>query len=92
MLAKGNGRPEICAANLLRMMRYEVPYERMKGIPADIIDMPLPKASLYFTEAATRTLEIYEPRLPANMVVQMAEFYGSEAKIIIETKCRNGNV
>ena len=35
MKASGNGAPEICVQNLLKTIRGEVPYERIKGI-ADV--------------------------------------------------------
>ena len=31
MKASGNGAPEICVQNLLKTIRGEVPYERIKG-------------------------------------------------------------
>ena len=86
MLAHGGGKPEVCATNLLKITRYEIPYERLKGLPAELIDMPAPMASLHFTEAATRMLEVYEPRLPENTIVRMADYSGSEVKVIIDTK------
>ena len=32
MKASGNGAPEICVQNLLKTIRGEVPYERIKGL------------------------------------------------------------
>ena len=31
MRAKGNGRPEVCATNLLKITRGEVSYDRIRG-------------------------------------------------------------
>ena len=31
MQAHGNGNPETCASNLLRTIRGEVPYDRVRG-------------------------------------------------------------
>ena len=40
MRASGNGRPEQCAANLLKITRGEVPYDRLKGLGTSAIDGP----------------------------------------------------
>ena len=40
MKASGNGAPEICVQNLLKTIRGEVPYERIKGIDRTLIDKP----------------------------------------------------
>ena len=86
MLKEGNGRPEICAGNLLRTMRYEVPYERIKGLPSDIIDMPVPIAALNFAESATFMLETYEPRLTNDLVAELSSVHGSEAEIAVKIR------
>ena len=38
MKASGNGTPETCVQNLLKTIRGEVPYERLKGIDRTLID------------------------------------------------------
>ena len=38
MRAQGNGTPQICAANLLRTVRGEVPYDRLRGRDGTLID------------------------------------------------------
>ena len=38
MLAKGNGTPIQCVQNLLSIIRGEVPFERVKGLDARLID------------------------------------------------------
>ena len=59
MKASGNGAPEICVQNLLKTIRGEVPYERIKGIDRTLIDKP--------SETAATDLEFlvepYEPRV-----------------------------
>lgn len=61
MKAHGNGTPETCAANLLRMVRGEVPFDRVRGRDPALIDQP------NFTEEvaadAEWVLETYEPRV-----------------------------
>ena len=37
MRANGNGAPNVCASNLLRLIRGEVPYERIKGLDPRMI-------------------------------------------------------
>lgn len=84
MLREGNGKAETCAANLLRITRYEVPYDRIKGLPADLIDKPEEEAAAEFVEDATWNLETYEPRLGANAVVSMTHLEGGDADIMVE--------
>ena len=38
MRASGNGSPEVCAANLLRIVRGEVAYDRVRGVDGTLID------------------------------------------------------
>ena len=40
MKASGNAAPETCVQNLLKTIRGEVPYERIKGIDRTLIDKP----------------------------------------------------
>jgi hypothetical protein len=90
MFANGNGKPETCAANLLKIIRSESPYERVKGLPADLVDKPADEAATLFVEAATWNLETYEPRLPKGTIINMATVRGSEAEVFIEIKKSTG--
>ena len=40
MRAQGNGLPQVCAANLLRTVRGEVAYDRLRGRDGALIDQP----------------------------------------------------
>ena len=66
MKAKGNGNPALCVANLLSITRGEVPYERLKGLPAEQIDRPSVLAAPVFTEEIGWLLRTYEPRVDVN--------------------------
>lgn len=66
MKASGNGRPEQCAANLLRITRGEVPYERLKGLSAAGIDGPTVYASDSLVMDAEWLIRTYEPRVDVN--------------------------
>ena len=55
MQAHGNGNPETCASNLLRTIRGEVPYDRVRGRDGALIDQPDP--------ADERVPETFEPRV-----------------------------
>lgn len=63
MLASGNGDPLVCVLNLLRTVRGEVPYERVKGIDRTLIDTPASYGHPRFLADATWLIETYEPRL-----------------------------
>lgn len=62
MKAKGNGTPQVCANNLLRLFRGEVPYERVKGLDPRIVDRPLATASAQLRQDADWLIDTYEPR------------------------------
>lgn len=61
MRAQGNSDPQVCAANLLRTVRGEVPYARTKGIDGSLIDRPA--SSPEVAEDIEWVIEEYEPRL-----------------------------
>jgi phage baseplate assembly protein W len=63
MRSTGNSRPEICAANVLMILRGEVPYERLKGLDRTLIDRPKNAASVPLSADALWALETYEPRV-----------------------------
>lgn len=63
MRANGNGAPNVCASNLLRLIRGEVPYERIKGLDPRMIDKPITTAEPEIQQDAEWLLETYEPRV-----------------------------
>lgn len=71
MKAQGNGTPETCTANLLRIVRGEVPFDRVRGRNGSLID----KANV--TDEAMADvewlLETYEPRVTADNIEKIAE-------------------
>lgn len=66
MLKKGNGEPKKCVENLASIIRGEVPFDRVRGIDARIIDMPSEEAMQTFEEEIRWNIETYEPRVDAN--------------------------
>ena len=62
MRASGNGAPDVCANNLLRLFRGEVPYERVKGLDPRIIDRPISAADVQLRQDADWLVDTYEPR------------------------------
>ena len=63
MKASGNGAPEICVQNLLKTIRGEVPYERIKGIDRTLIDKPSETAATVLSAFAEFVVETYEARV-----------------------------
>ena len=61
MKAHRNGEPETCAANLLRLVRGEVPFDRVRGKDGELIDKPN-NADEAIADAEW-LLETYEPRV-----------------------------
>ena len=61
MKAQGNGRPETCAFNLLRIIRGEIPFDRVRGRNGALIDNP--SVSDEAQADANWVLSTYEPRV-----------------------------
>lgn len=68
MKSSGNGRPEQCAQNLLRISRGEVPYDRLKGLSTASIDKPAKAANASLQTDAEWVLRTYEPRIDINSI------------------------
>lgn len=66
MRAKGNGAPDVCANNLLRMVRGEVPFERVKGLDPRLVDKVLTDARTELEADAEWLIDNYEPRVEFN--------------------------
>lgn len=68
MKATGNGNPKICTENLLKCTRGEIPYDRIKGLPASLIDSPYNEAAITARQEAQWLIETYEPRVEIDAV------------------------
>lgn len=62
MRASGNGAPQVCANNLLQLIRGEVPYERVKGLDPRIVGQPITAADALLRQDADWLIDTYEPR------------------------------
>lgn len=71
MKAHGNGTPETCASNLLRIVRGEVPFDRVRGRDGSLVDQP--NATEEATADAEWLLETYEPRVTVEEAETVAE-------------------
>lgn len=71
MKAHGNGNPETCASNLLRIVRGEVPYDRVRGRDGALVDQP--NAADEAVADAEWVLETYEPRVNAESITGSGE-------------------
>lgn len=67
MKAHGNGKPETCASNLLRIVRGEVPYDRVRGRDGALVDQPNAKDDAIAD--AEWVLETYEPRVSVESIL-----------------------
>lgn len=73
MKASGNGDAATCVGNLLRLIRGEVPYERMKGLNPRLIDQPSSTAAQELRADAEWLIEQYEPRVTLSSIDLDAE-------------------
>ena len=75
MRASGNGSPEVCAANLLRIVRGEVAYDRVRGVDGTLIDKP---------NATDEAVADAEPRVESDSIASdpAAAFSGDFGMIV----------
>ena len=76
MKSAGNGAPEQCVSNLLRIVRGEVPFQRLKGLDATLIERPSATTAPLLEADAEWVIENYEPRVTLedmNITGQLAE-------------------
>ena len=87
MKASGNGTPQTCVQNLLKTIRGEVPYERIKGIDRTLIDKPSELAGPELATDVEFIVETYEPRVKltdVELVALAAEVGGFEINASID--------
>lgn len=82
MRASGNGSPEVCAVNLLRIVRGEVAYDRVRGVDGTLIDKP--NATDEAVADAEWVLETFEPRVESDCITSdpAAAFSGDFGMIV----------
>lgn len=68
MKSSGNGEPMQCVGNLLRIVRGECPYDRIKGIDPTLIDQPTEIAAPLMQAEAKWLIKTYEPRVNSDRV------------------------
>lgn len=59
----GNGDKGQCVSNLLKITRGDVHLDQLRGIRADLIDMPTTTAEPYLRANVFWLVEHYEPRV-----------------------------
>ena len=82
MMAHGNGTPQTCANNLLRLTRGEVPFERVKGLDPRMIDRPLSEEQSRIRQDAVWLLDTYEPRVTVQGI-SIEHETGSDAGFVV---------
>jgi len=89
MKSIGNGSPEQCAYNLLRISRGEVPYERLKGLSTATIDAPAAMATTDVEADAEWVVETYEPRVDVNSInLSASDISGGDFSIAADITVR----
>lgn len=63
MLSQGNGNAEVTSQNLIKIIRGEVSYDRIRGIDVSYIDRPVEIVKDDVENDVIETLEDYEPRV-----------------------------
>ena len=92
MRASGNGSIKVCAGNLLRIYRGEVPYERTKGLDPRMFDKPTETVRPEVQQDARWLLETYEPRAAVENV-NITQSGGADGGLLITANLtREGEV
>ena len=89
MKAKNNGHPQRCVENLLATVRGEIPYNRIKGIDARIIDRPAGEARALMGQDAEYLLSTFEPRVTVEKITVTHNERG-DFTVQAQTRARNG--
>lgn len=84
MKAHGNGTPETCASNLLRIVRGEVPYDRVRGRDGALVDQP--NAADEAVADAEWVLDTYEPRVDVESVTSNSEAVNGDFALLVDIK------
>lgn len=87
MRATGNGTPQLCVQNLIKTVRGEVPYERLKGIDRALIDKPSETSGSDLVSDVQFVIDTYEPRVKfdnAELNALAAQTGGFELKASIK--------
>jgi len=66
MLASGNGTPQVCIHNLMRLWQGEIPYDRLRGMNPDLTDKTITEFRAETINHAVWLIETYEPRVKLN--------------------------
>lgn len=77
MKASGNGDPGTCAENLLRIVRGEIPFDRVRGRDGSLVDQPF--SSDEALDDAEWVLDQYEPRVEASVTKNGLEYKVKES-------------
>lgn len=89
MRAKGNGTPAVCSGNLLKVVRSEVPFERVKGLNPRTFDRPLIDAEAELQQDAEWLISTYEPRVDVERIrVEQASGAAGNFAVTAEVKER----
>ena len=66
MKKSGNGEALRCAENLTAIVRGEIPFDRVRGIDARIVDRPAETAAQDLEQEVIWNIDTYEPRIDAD--------------------------
>lgn len=77
MKASGNGDPGTCAENLLRIVRGEIPFDRVRGRDGALVDQPFNSDEAL--DDAEWVLDQYEPRVEASVTKNGLEYKVKES-------------
>lgn len=86
MLSTKNSDPSRCAKNLLAIVRGEVPYDRIRGLDAKLIDRPTSQSAAELNEDALWMLATYEPRVEVDAADIGFDDTTGEIRVVVKFK------
>lgn len=90
MRSSGNGRPAVCADNLTRISRGEVPYDRIRGVKfAELVGDGIAEQE-DLAEDTAWMVSTYEPRVTVEGVDVAAE-NAVNGRINVTVRLKGGN-
>lgn len=87
MLSSGNGNPMQCVANLVRIVRGECVYDRVKGINPEFEDQPEEVVAPLLVSDAKWLIETYEPRVSVSDI-NVGNILAKEGDFSLNIKAR----
>lgn len=69
MKKSGNGNPETCARNLMKLEQGDIALDGLRGLPRNLVDRSVAKSIPELKNSIKFVLESYEPRVDVTNIL-----------------------